>query len=134
MLEDLQRLDRLVDHLLDAARLEQTDTANEAEDVPLDHLLARSARLICDQYRLPETAIHLHLQPAMVHARPADLEIIFRNLLDNAIKYSGDSPQVEVETQHDGNGRVTARIGDHGPGIPPKLRRKIFGRFVRLGN
>jgi two-component system, OmpR family, phosphate regulon sensor histidine kinase PhoR len=67
------------------------------------------------------------------HARAADLDIIFRNLLDNALKYSGPQPHVEVEALAI-NGSVEARIGDNGPGIPVKLRRKIFGRFVRLGS
>ena len=134
MLEDVQRLDELIDHLLDAARLEHSELAEGEEDVSLDELLARSARLICQRYNLPESTVDLRLQPARVRARAADLEIVFRNLLDNAIKYSGDHPQVEIDTQSDGNGRVIARIGDNGPGIPPKLRRKIFGRFVRLGS
>jgi signal transduction histidine kinase len=134
MLEDLERLDHLIDHLLDAARAEQAASTNDAEDISLDELVIRTARQTCERYQLPATTITLRLQPALVHARPADLEIVFRNLLDNAIKYSGDHPQVEVETHGDGNGRIVARIGDNGPGIPAKLRRKIFGRFVRLGN
>jgi signal transduction histidine kinase len=55
-------------------------------------------------------------------------------LFDNAIKYSGEHPQVEVDLRPDGNGRVITQIADNGPGIPAKLRRKIFGRFVRLGS
>jgi len=134
MLEDLERLDHLIDHLLDAARTEHSELAPEAEDVSLDELLARSARLACEHYRLPEETIRLRLEPTRVHARTADLEIIFRNLLDNALKYSGDKPQVEVETHRDDPAQATVRIGDNGPGIPVKLRRKIFGRFVRLGS
>ena len=134
MLDDLERLDRLIDHLLDAARVEHSDLAGETEDVPLDKVLALGAQLACQRHNVPESTIQLRLQPTMVRARPADLEIIFRNLMDNALKYSGDKPQVEVETAHDGNGRVVARIGDNGPGIPAPLRRKIFGRFVRLGS
>lgn len=134
MLEDLERLDHLIDHLLDAARLEHSELAVGEEDVPLDELLARCAKVTCQRYSLPENTIDLRLQPVRVRARAADLEIVFRNLLDNAIKYSGDHPQVEVDALTDGNGRVIARIGDNGPGIPPKLRRKIFGRFVRLGS
>lgn len=134
MLDDLKRLDHLIDHLLDAARLEHTELADGEEDVALEKLVAESAQLACERHQLPASIVELHLAPATVHARPADLEIIFRNLLDNAIKYSGEQPQVEVETKTNGNGRVIATIGDNGPGIPAKLRRKIFGRFVRLGN
>lgn len=133
MLDDLERLDHLIDHLLDAARMEHSQSTDGEENVPLDDLLARSARLVCERYRLPQETIQLRLEPAVVHARPADLEIVFRNLLDNALKYSGEKPQVEVETR--GNqGQATVRIGDNGPGIPINLRRKIFGRFVRLGS
>jgi two-component system, OmpR family, phosphate regulon sensor histidine kinase PhoR len=134
MLEDLERLDHLIDHLLDAARLEHSDKATEAKDVSLDDLLTHVAKLACERYRLPDDTIQLRLQPTVVHARPADLEIVFRNLLDNALKYSGEKPQVEVETFCGNNDHVTARIGDNGPGIPIHLRRKIFGRFVRLGS
>src|SRR5262249_20716522 len=98
MFEDLQRLDQLIDHLLDAARLEHSAPADPAENVPLDELLIRTSRLACERYRLPENTVELKLEPAQVRARPADLEIIFRNLLDNAIKYSGEKPHVDVET------------------------------------
>jgi two-component system, OmpR family, phosphate regulon sensor histidine kinase PhoR len=134
MLEDLQRLDRLIDHLLDAARMEHAQSSDGIEKVSLDELLTRSARLACERYHLPEETIQLRLEPTVIHARPADLEIVFRNLLDNALKYSGEKPQVEVEANCGNHARTTVRIGDNGPGIPTKLRRKIFGRFVRVGS
>jgi two-component system, OmpR family, phosphate regulon sensor histidine kinase PhoR len=134
MLDDVERLDRLIDHLLDAARLEQQSQEQPADEVPLDELLRRCAEIVCQRYQLPAETIELRTQRAMVHARAADLEIIFRNLLDNAIKYSGENAKVELELRFDGNGRVITQIADNGPGIPIKLRRKIFGRFVRVGN
>src|SRR5262249_13120269 len=54
MLEDLERLDHLIDHLLDAARMEHSQSDTGTENVPLDDLLTRSARLACERYRLPE--------------------------------------------------------------------------------
>ena len=83
--------------------------------------------------RCPRIRVELRLQPAVMQARSNDLEMIFRNLIDNAIKYSSPQPKVEVEL-HVRDGRITTRISDNGPGIPINLRRKIFGRFVRLGN
>jgi signal transduction histidine kinase len=59
--------------------------------------------------------------------------MIFRNLIDNALKYSGEKAEVSVETWVNGRGMTVTRVADNGPGIPTKLRRKIFGRFVRLG-
>ena len=134
MLEDLDRLHNLIDHLLDAARIDQKPPESETEDVELAALLTRCAESTCQRYRLPPDAIRQHLEPAWVRGRPIDLEMIFRNLLDNAVKYAGQSPEVAVDLLAGGNGRVRVRISDNGPGIPAKLRRKIFGRFVRLGS
>ena len=66
-------------------------------------------------------------------ARRVDLDIIFRNLIDNAVKYAGAQPQVEVRLRLSADGRALVRIADNGRGIPHNFRRKIFGRFERLG-
>ena len=66
--------------------------------------------------------------------RRIDLDIIFRNLIDNAVKYAG--PATAGRGHVCGRSRTArswSRIADNGRGIPHKLRRKIFGRFVRLG-
>jgi signal transduction histidine kinase len=133
MLEDLKRLDSLINHLLDAARLDRPPDESPLEEVDLPELLGSIARTTCEQYSLPESSVELRLQPAVMQARSNDLEMIFRNLIDNAVKYSSPQPKVEVEL-HARDGRITTRISDNGPGIPINLRRKIFGRFVRLGN
>ncbi len=134
MLEDLQRLDHLINHLLDAARLDQDPVESGAEDVDLAAVLGRCIDMTCQRYRLPKETITQRLESATVHGRPADLEMIFRNLLDNAVKYAGAAPEVGVDLYRPGEDRVRVRISDNGPGIPFKLRRKIFGRFVRIGS
>ena len=60
--------------------------------------------------------------------------MVFRNLIDNAVKYGGAEPVVEIDSEFVDDNHVVTRIVDNGRGIPPKLRRKIFGRFVRLGS
>jgi signal transduction histidine kinase len=62
-----------------------------------------------------------------------DLEIVFRNLIDNAVKYAGRPPQVEVTAGPGGTEEVVVQVADNGPGIPFHLRRRIFRRFERLG-
>ena len=59
---------------------------------------------------------------------------MFRNLLDNAIKYSGEPAQVEVQVRHGERGRVITRINDNGHGVPPELRSRIFRMFFRAGS
>ncbi|HWB11637.1 MAG TPA: HAMP domain-containing sensor histidine kinase [Pirellulales bacterium] len=134
MLEDLDRLDTLINHMLDAARLEQVNPPAEVVGVSLADVLQSCASTVCLRHRLPAETIELDVAPGIVFARPVDLEIVFRNLLDNAVKYSMPHPQVRVESWSNGRGSVVTRVSDNGPGIPAKLRRKIFGRFVRLGS
>lgn len=134
MLDDIERLDTLINHMLDAARIEQTREDDERQEVDLAELLRTSAETACNRYHVPQDVVTLDLEPATVYARLLDVEMVFRNLIDNAIKYSGDPPEIKVSCATNGDGMATARIADNGPGIPVKYRSKVFSRFVRLGN
>jgi signal transduction histidine kinase len=134
MLEDLERLDHLINQMLDAGRLDAEPAKSENEDVDLGPLLAGCAASVAMSYRMPADAVRLELEPVVVVGRRLDLDVIFRNLIDNAVKYAGSPPQVAVTLRRTSVGAVVVRISDNGHGIPPHLRRKIFGRFVRLGS
>jgi two-component system, OmpR family, phosphate regulon sensor histidine kinase PhoR len=133
MIEDLDRLDRLINQLLDAGRLDTGRLKGEEEDVPLDTLLRECGEVVCLRYRVPAETVHFDLQACTVRAARVDLDIIFRNLLDNAVKYAGNQPCVEVSLRSGANGRATVRVADNGRGIPHRFRGRIFGRFERLG-
>jgi two-component system phosphate regulon sensor histidine kinase PhoR len=134
MLEDVSRLDNLINHLLDAARLEKDRTPAEAEDVDLAGVIRSTAGVVCQRYQRRTEVVQLDLEPCVVHAAPVDLELIFRNLIDNAVKYANDEdPRVEVSMRLTSDGHVVVLISDNGHGIPPQYRRKLFSRFMRLG-
>ena len=66
---------------------------------------------------------------------PADedaLALAFHNLLDNAVKYSGDSRWIGVEIERRGS-EIVASVRDRGIGIPPDEQARIFDRFHRVG-
>jgi signal transduction histidine kinase len=136
MLEDLDRLDTLITHLLEAAKLSHEPQSGEAEltEVELSAVIRQCAAAAVQQHHLAEDRMRLELTPTVVRCRPMDVEIVFRNLIDNAIKYSGPDAEVIIESWADGRGLVITRVIDNGPGIPAQWRRKIFGRFVRLGS
>jgi signal transduction histidine kinase len=69
-----------------------------------------------------------------VQGREADIEIVFRNLIDNAVKYSLPEPVVDVTADVTKKNRVLVRVADNGPGIPIADRGHVFRRFVRLGS
>jgi signal transduction histidine kinase len=134
MLDDVDRLDQLINHVLDAARLEKSHSDQKQQPVRLDQLLQHCAEEVCQRRRVPSTTIALQPRACTVTGWPLDLELIFRNLLDNAVKYAGHPPEVSISLQPDvAPGRVRVRVSDNGRGIPHKFRQKVFGRFVRLG-
>jgi two-component system phosphate regulon sensor histidine kinase PhoR len=135
MLEDVERLDTLINHLLDVARLERVAKPGEEEDVRVDEVLRSCAQQVCQRQQVASGVVQLDLAPATVRCRRIDLELVFRNLIDNGVKYAADdNPQVEVIMDLSQSGRVIVRVADNGRGIPADQRRQIFGRFVRLGS
>jgi two-component system phosphate regulon sensor histidine kinase PhoR len=133
MLEDLDRLDHLVNQVLEAGRLDAARSDGEVEDVSMTDLLRETADTLCLRYRVPADTVQLDLEPCSLRTRRIDLELIFRNLIDNGIKYAGSEPRVEVKLRIRPKGQVVVQIRDNGQGVPHGLRRKIFKRFVRLG-
>ena len=133
MLEDVERLDHLINHLLEVGRLDRRRESSEEGDVRLDKVLAGCVQSVALIYRLPTETIQLETVPCMVRGRHGDIEIIFRNLLDNAVKYSGKEPKIQVQMRVKYNDEAVVEVTDNGPGIPLSKRRFIFGRFTRLG-
>jgi two-component system, OmpR family, phosphate regulon sensor histidine kinase PhoR len=133
MLEDVQRLDALIDHLLVAARLDSVSAPPDIEDVLLQPLLRLCIAVVSRRYDLQPEWILLTGEPALVRGRPQDLEMVFTNLLDNAAKYGGRPQRIEVDVRIKGE-RIVTRICDNGPGIRYELRGKIFKRFFRGGS
>ena len=70
----------------------------------------------------------------MLTARQIVLDLVFTNLLDNAVKYGGDPPRVLVTGEPIGPNRVRISITNDGAGVPYEDRRKIFGIFYRGGS
>lgn len=134
MLDDLERLDRLINQILAAGRVESGRVEEQAADVDLAAVLRQCAEAVCLNYRLPPQTVQLDCEPCAMRARQLDLELIFRNLIDNAVKYAGNPPQVAITLQRRRDGQARVCVSDNGHGIPKHLRRQIFGRFVRVGS
>ena len=133
MLEDVARLDALINDILDAGQLDKRTLGGQYETLDLKQLLASCAYVVEQRYRIPEGTIAVEAPNRKFRAPRALFEMIVRNLLDNAVKYGGTPTEVAVEATPAPDRTLTIRVTDNGPGIAPKLRRKIFGRFVRLG-
>ena len=125
---------RLPPQVLEVGRLDAIGQESESEDIPLEPLLKRCARAACTRHALTdEDVFAFNIQPTVIHARPIVLEMIFGNLLDNAIKYGSTQPEVQVEVTAKPRGRIVTRITDNGAGVDPELKKKIFRIFFRGG-
>jgi len=139
MLQDVERLDTLIDHLLDAARTVQRRPAAGPEATLLEPVLRRACETAVQRHAIAAASVQVACDPGeaaplQVRGREADLDIIFRNLVDNAVKYSLPEPRVEVTARAAPGGRVVVRVADNGPGIPIAKRTAVFRRFLRLGS
>jgi two-component system, OmpR family, sensor kinase len=123
-----QRLGRLVDDLLNLARL-QANEPLRAEEVDLTQV----SESVVSETRT-RTSAHIsvaHVGPAVVVGDPDALARAVRNLLDNAVRAGGDDGRVLVKLRRSAT-HVRATVSDNGPGVPPDERERIFEGFVRL--
>lgn len=131
MLQQVERLGRLVAQLLDLSRLESGVVPLERQRVALRPLLARvveEARLQAqpkafDVAVVADDDLEAHADPERVHQ-------VVRNLLDNAIRHSPAGGKIMLAATRRSDG-VTIEVSDEGPGIPPEDVERVFDRFYR---
>jgi two-component system sensor histidine kinase KdpD len=129
--ESLDRLVRLVENLLDMSRLQAGALGMSPQPMSVAEAVAKAV----DDLGLSGQDISIHIpdELAEIHADPALLERILANVLNNALRYSPPGrPPIITASEH--GGYVELRIIDHGPGIPPADRQRVFLPFQRLGD
>ena len=126
------RLTRLINNVLDFAKLERGEKKYQFE--PVD--VAALARETCETYRahLESTGFTLQCdlpnQPLPVQADRDALAQVLVNLLSNAEKYGGEKKQMELAAEQYGSS-VAVRVLDRGAGVPAGCEEKIFEQFFR---
>src|SRR2546428_423935 len=130
--DEAERLNRLVNNLLDVTRLESGSLQLRREWIPVEELvgvaLARLAKPLSDRKvttRLPEDLPPVHVDGLLV-------EQVFINLLENATKPTPAGHPVDVEGHRQGN-EVVVEVADRGPGLRAGEERKIFEKFYGVG-
>ncbi len=120
---NIAELDQLVDEILLASRLEQPDVdVGSSEAVDLIGLAAEECARVDAELLLHATALEV---PGIAKL----LRRAVRNLLENAKRYSHGS--IALELAREGH-QAIVRVQDHGPGVPPDQRERIFEKFYRL--
>ncbi|MDX6634908.1 MAG: two-component system, OmpR family, sensor kinase [Solirubrobacterales bacterium] len=124
-----QRMSRLVSDLLILARSDAGQNRPKT-DVDLAEIAMSAGREISPS--LGERSLLTECQPAPVHGNQDELHRLVLNLLDNAVRYSPDGAEISLATRCDSAaGTAVLEVADSGPGIPGKMRERVFERFVR---
>ncbi len=135
MEQELHRLDRLINQLLEVGRLDAVGHHEEANDIQLTPLIQQTVKTACAHHKCdPETSVTLDLEDAIVKSRRMVLEMIFMNLIDNAVKYAGDPPEISIRVRPSSLGWLKILIANNGLGIPHADRKKVFNIFYRGGS
>ncbi|HEY1615305.1 MAG TPA: stimulus-sensing domain-containing protein [Rhizomicrobium sp.] len=131
VVNDIQRIDRLITDISDASRLDAELSREKAAPVDLGRLL----QTVVEIYALmplphdvrPTLSLDL---PENSHVIGHDERLgqVFRNLIDNAVSFSPEGGEVRIGARIL-NGRARVCIEDEGPGIPPENLETIFNRF-----
>ena len=132
---ETQRLNKMIDNILDFSKIEagrKTYNFTAADIAPVIESVLSSYR-----YQIVNSGFEVQTKlqpdlPAVVIDRDAMTQAI-SNLVDNAIKYSGDVKQLSVTTERRG-AELAIELTDHGIGIPRTEQAKVFEKFYRVGN
>jgi signal transduction histidine kinase len=135
MLQQGARLTHLIDNILDFSQIERGKKSYVFEEINIGGLIQE----IVDRYQKRMGSkgfqINLNIQAGLPDV-PVDAQAIEQaldNLLNNAVKYSGNSKVIDLSAEQN-NGSIVTSIRDYGIGISAEEQGKIFERFYRAGN
>jgi len=130
IVEEADRLNQLIDDLLDASRLQAGALPFEMDQVALDALAERVAARFRMQTQIHEIVLRFPPDFPVVEGDPGRLEQVLNNLVSNAIKYSPGGGTIEISGRVLPN-EVIVTVSDQGVGIPFEEQSRVFERFFR---
>jgi signal transduction histidine kinase len=127
----VQRSARLAEQLLDLARLDRGRTLDSERRIGLYEVIEVVVRDFELAAQNKQQRIALELEICEIVGDVDSLGILVRNLVDNALRYSGVGGRVLVSCSST-DGEVTLKVADDGPGVPESEYERIFDRFYRV--
>ena len=139
MLSDTDRLTETVEQVLRAGRAGDKKAGREKSEVDFRQVVRESVDATRTRHHLRPEALRYEEvsnngSGLQVRGSADDLRTAVSNVLDNAVKYSGDNVDVRVRLEAPDEKRIVLRVQDQGVGIPPEDVKRIFKRFHRLTN
>jgi signal transduction histidine kinase len=137
MLADGERLQSTIDQVLLAGATGGSGRPLNRSDVDLVEMVRESMRLVANRHHLTNGELEFvgslpEGEQAVVHGDPDELKAAVANLLDNAVKYSGDRIKVFVDVAKTGARKIVVHVRDEGIGITSDELKRVFRRFYRI--
>ena len=133
IVNESERLSRLVDNVLDFSKIEQGRKLYSLQPISIGAVMDTVVRAA--QYPLQQAGFTLKVAAGeelpLVNADADALQQAVLNLVMNAMKYSGERKEIEIETRPE-DGAVVIGVRDYGIGIPLEYQGRIFERFYRV--
>lgn len=139
MLSDADRLTETVEQVLKAGRAGDKKAGREKVEVDFAQLVRDCMDAIRTRHHLQPQALRFEQTSSNgnglhVQGSAEDLRTAVANVLDNAVKYSGDRVDVQVRLETPDDKHLVLRVQDRGVGIAPDDLKRIFRRFHRVAN
>ncbi|HEY1528970.1 MAG TPA: HAMP domain-containing sensor histidine kinase [Candidatus Angelobacter sp.] len=135
MLDDTERLLGTVEQVLRAGEIRQRRARRHWKDVNFTAIIEEILDLARLRHGLSAEALAFSPaspEPITLMGNPEELRTAVANLIENAVKYSGQQPQIRVDVTTPNIDTVLLRVRDNGVGIPRKELKRIFKRFYRV--
>jgi anti-sigma regulatory factor (Ser/Thr protein kinase)/tetratricopeptide (TPR) repeat protein len=132
IVNESERLSRLINNVLDFSKIEQGTRNYRMEPVLLADVVAKAARTMAYPLERQGFRLHLSIEKGVPEIRGDSdaLEQALLNLLHNAVKFSGDSREIGLHLRSREEG-VAIEVEDHGIGISPDEREKVGTKYFR---
>ncbi len=126
------RMNKKVETILQISSLDKREIDFNFEELSLHSVIERAVETndIIVQQRNGKVGLHLEASEHVVYGDNEHLYNLVNNLLDNAIKYSPDAPDITIRTRNNGKG-IYLSVEDRGIGMSKSVQSRIFERFYR---
>jgi len=135
MLEDTDRLFGTVEQILKAGEARHAASKKNWQVVDFAAIVNETLEITRLRHHLPEAALRFGAHPAeqlWVKGNPLELRTAVYNLVENAVKYSGENKEIVLDMLTPGIDTVLLTVRDQGVGIPMSALKRIFKRFYRV--
>jgi len=137
MLEDTDRLLGTVEQILKAGEARHASSKKNWEQVDFSAIVAETVELTRLRHHLPPAALQFAGsvdEKVYLRGNPQELRTAVFNLVENAVKYSGEEKEIEVDLLAPDIDTILLRVRDKGVGIPHPELKRIFKRFYRVAS